>query len=135
MSMSYLTHNLHEFRSTVLRAAGSDRPGMHVELYAELGPRWRKSAKDPLWLQELWPGDPEELRRVPGLPRVPMLVLPAKEVPEELRPAPVPHELALALLALSSQVNYHPDRPVVLTQARLCRGIVLCRPHRFHEFH
>jgi hypothetical protein len=75
----------------------------------------------------------ELLRQVSGLPARPMLVLDAATLPADLLPVAADPELALALLALSSDVLYDPRRPIIITAARMARRIVLCEPHRYHE--
>ena len=78
-------------------------------------------------------GDPSAwLRDVPGLPVGGHLVLPSSDVPEEWLPAVAPQSLSAAVLALSSDLLYHPERPLVMTRARLSRSIVLLQPQKPH---
>ena len=122
-----------ELRSSLLRPPGSLRPGLHSHLLAGPvdtslifhGAPWEL-------LDEPFRSDPERLRRLPGLPQRRMLVLDALLVPRELHPAPADPLLALALLALCSEHLYAPDRPLVFTQERLDRTLILCTPHDWH---
>jgi hypothetical protein len=128
-------NRIQHLQSSLLRAPYSGLPGLQPLLLAEWPAAQLAGAHDDLYrmLPNAIRQNAELLRQVSGLPARPMLVLDAATLPADLLPVAADPELALALLALSSDVLYDPRRPIIITAARMARRIVLCEPHRYHE--
>jgi hypothetical protein len=122
------------FTSLLGRSGIADAASAYdLVLVARLDAQAVESLLTERWMAHPGAGDPSAwLRGVEGLPAGSHLVLPSDQVPAEWLPPTASANLSAAVLALSSDLLYHPERPLVLTRARMSRSIVLLQPQKPH---
>jgi hypothetical protein len=78
--------------------------------------------------------DPELARQLVELPKTKLIALRAEDVPRAWWPQPVhSDELMVALLAMTNASFFNPHGPIVLSEVRMERHLILAKPYRFHE--
>lgn len=77
--------------------------------------------------------EPDQLRSLPGLPRGRWICRELTKETPALVPTESPLLLHAAVLGLCSSVLYCPGRPVIWTESRLRRRLVLYREKNFYE--
>lgn len=128
-------NNYYPFRSTTLNVFESQRKsGIDVLFRVDLRAFLCYTPHEfHVFLRTTGMGQTNWLAETRNLPQRKLMAIPTDKVPEFAEIKPIKDlRKAVAMLAMTDLAGYGPERPVVVSEARLQRDLVYCIPHRYY---